>query len=235
LAQADLCNIAILWRLSRRQQDGGFRPIVEFDYRTIEKGSHDRLVEVWLQLAGEGPWKISTSAQLPFIFNHEPEQGTYQGGIAVPPAGDYYLIIRASDGASIAIDNLRVMRQNTVTSETYPRHWDAIAAAPFPRLGNYLMGTTQAMAYGDVEGTRFMYSVADIERQAAFSDVVAGFTLFQQTRDPAFAKRMRELNPNIVLLPYRIAGEAGFEDPDWGRQDSGVEIEEDYMSRIEAE
>ena len=93
-------------------------------------------------------------------------------------------------------------------------------------------GTTQAMAYGDVEGTRFMYSVADIECQAALSDVVAGFTLFQQTRDPAFAKRMRELNPNIVLLPYRIAGEAGFEDPDWGRQDSGVEIEEDYMSGI---
>jgi len=211
---------------------GGATYIVEFDYKRIRKGNHDRLAEVWLQLAGKDPWLVSTSAQLPFIFNHEPERGTYQGGIAVPPAGDYYLVIRATDKASISIDNLRVMRQNTVTSEAYPQHWDAIAAAPFPRLGNYLMGTTQAMAYGDVEGTRFMYSVADIERQAAFSDVVAGFTLFQQTRDPAFAKRMRELNPNIVLLPYRIAGEAGFEDPDWGRQDSGVEIEEDYMNGI---
>ena len=211
---------------------GGTTYIVEFDYRIIKPDLYGKVVEVWFQLAGRDPWPISTSAQLPHLFSHEPQQGTYQGGIEVPPGGAYYIVVRAGDEGSVAIDNLRILRQDSFSSESLPDHWFALASAPFPRLGNYLMGTTHAMAYGDVEGRRFMYSVTDIEQRASLSDVVVGFTLFQQTRDPAFAKRLRELNPNIVLLPYRIAGEAGFEDPDWGRRDSGGEIEEDYMSGI---
>ena len=55
--------------------------------------------------------------------------------------------------------------------------------------------------------TPHQYSVDQIEGRLAFHDVVAGLTVDTQTLDPASIRRLRQMNPNAVILPYRISEE----------------------------
>jgi hypothetical protein len=211
---------------------GGNSYIVKFDYRILSPSVHDKVLRIWFQTSGRSADVLSTAVYLQDMFNVEPEEGKYSVGIALPGENRYYLNIQVYDGASVAIDNLRILKQSSVMTSELPEHWLQIANAPFPRLGNYLMGTTHAMAYGMVEGTHFLYSVAEIERRAAFSDVLIGFAMNNQTLDPAFARRLRELNPNIVLLPYRLAGGQSFGTPDYSRRDAAIQIETEFRNGI---
>ena len=212
--------------------EGNKSYIVEFDYRILEPGRHDKVLRIWFQAAGMSEGTVYTSAQLRDMLNAEPEYGKFSAGILLPDSDLYYLNIQAYEDASIAIDNLRILEQHSRPTTELPLNWQAIADAPFPRLGNYLMGTTHDMAHGIVEGVPFLYSVAEIERRAAFSDVIVGGALNNQTLDPDFARRLRELNPNLVLLPYLITGEQAFHIPEWPRRDAAIEIEADYRDGI---
>jgi hypothetical protein len=114
-------------------------------------------------------------------------------------------------GVSITVDNIRIVRQEAITATREIPSATAASELPFPRLGNYLMGTTTDMAVGGIaEGSPFTYSVDEIERRAAAFDVLVGGALSDQTWDPDFPRRMRVLNPSILILPYRIAQEEGF-------------------------
>jgi len=215
--------------------EGSESYIVEFDYKILKPGGHDKVLRMWFQAAGMSEGTVYTSAYLQDMFNVEPESGTYSTGILLPDSDRYYVNIQAYDGAAIAIDNLRILEQHSRPTTELPPNWQAIADAPFPRLGNYLMGTTHAMAYGMVEGTHFLYSVSEIEKRAAFADVIVGFAMNNQTLDPDFARRLRELNPNIVLLPYRIAGGQSYGMATGHRIDSAIEIETRFRNGVAEE
>jgi hypothetical protein len=53
--------------------------------------------------------------------------------------------------------------------------------------------------------TPFQYSTDQIESRLAFNDVIAGLWLTEQT-NPAAIRRIRQLNPNAVILPYVMSG-----------------------------
>ena len=74
---------------------------------------------------------------------------------------------------------------------------------PFPRLGNKIHEDTLAMAQYGWDEAQFTYTVAQIENRLAFSDVIAGLSIRGQTQNPDSIRRIRALNPNIVILPER--------------------------------
>ena len=86
--------------------------------------------------------------------------------------------------------------------------WALLPWTPYPRLGNYLLGDTSWIAQqAPVEGVPFTYSVDQIEQRLGFSDIVAGVNIINQTTDPDFARRLRQINSRTNVLPYRIAQE----------------------------
>ncbi len=180
--------------------------IVEFRYRglTGDDGSKRLIISlhpIWTT-------NFNTAICLRPLLKNASRDGTYSGGALTGSPGSYYLQIMTMAGVTITIDDVRILRQDTVQAEPDLAVAMEVSQLPFPRLGNYLMGTTTDMAAGGIaEGTPFTYSVEDIERRAAAFDVLIGGALSDQTWDPDFPRRMRELNPNILILPYRIAQE----------------------------
>ncbi len=72
-----------------------------------------------------------------------------------------------------------------------------------------MLGTTltQAEAGGLAEGPPLRVSEDQIEYALAFADVILGIDADAQTQSPDSIRRLRQLNPNAVILPYRIAEE----------------------------
>jgi hypothetical protein len=183
--------------------------VVQFDYRGRAGDDGHKSVLVSLHPEGESGYDVATCLR-PLLKN-APTNGTYSGGALTGAAARYYLRIMAVGGVSIAVDNIHIVRQERTLAPGGLAAAAEIPGLPFPRLGNYLMGTTTDMAAGGIaEGKPFTYSVDEIERRVAAFDVLVGTAFSDQTWDPDFPRRMRALNPNLLILPYRIAQEEGF-------------------------
>jgi hypothetical protein len=52
-------------------------------------------------------------------------------------------------------------------------------------------------------------SMAELDRRLALYDIIAGFSGVMSTNFPGAVRRLRALNPKIVLLPYVIASDLG--------------------------
>jgi hypothetical protein len=145
--------------------------------------------------------------ELPRLLANAAATDTFSSGALTGDAQSYVLNVMASSQASVVVDNLTLMRVGAAQTAGSPPSWTRLAGTPFPRLGNYQLDSTDRLARGGgVEGP-LTYSVDQIERRLAFSDVVAGLSLWAQTQSPDSLHRLRQLNPNIVLLPYRISQE----------------------------
>ena len=94
-------------------------------------------------------------------------------------------------------------------SDAQPASWSNLGKLPFPRLGQYMLGTTiaQAQSRGAAEGPPFRLSIDQVEGALAFADVIRGIDPNSQTLSPDSIRRLRQLNPGAVILPYRIAEE----------------------------
>jgi hypothetical protein len=183
--------------------------LVQFDYHGRIGDDGNESVLVFLHPEGETDY--NSAICLRPLLRNAPTVGTYSGGALTGAATRYYLHIMAIGGVSITVDNIRIVRQQTILATGGFQDTLAVSGLPFPRLGKYLMGTTTDMAVGGLaEGKPFTYSVDEIERRAAAFDVLIGSALSDQTWDPDFPRRMRALNPSILILPYRLAQEEGF-------------------------
>jgi len=185
--------------------------IVEFEYRILDPGSDLWiLTPSFLSEGSPGPGSSVTGSQM---LSQAAPEGTFSSGALTADASDHYLSIKVSGEASIAIDNLRIIRQDAAPTTSQPASWTALSRKPYPRLGNYLLGLTAWIAI-DGQGTVpdppegvLAHLPDEIEKRLALFDIVAGPQIANQTLDPGFAYRMRQENPDMVLLPYRIAQE----------------------------
>lgn len=147
-------------------------------------------------------------------------KGTFSsGGLTTTDANAYYMRIQATQGASIIIDNLKIFRQDALPITSPPDRWANLSQLPYPRLGNYQAGHTSHWAIDgggvvpDWPEGKLVYQAEGLEEGLAFFDIIAGPYVGIQTTDTDFVKRLREKNPNIVIIPYRITHEQGTDQP----------------------
>ena len=178
--------------------------LFELDYRILNPGIDPQILYPWFwPEGGDGRSMLSQGAP----------EGTFSSGALTADAPAPYLRIAAATEAAIVIDNLRIIRQDAAPATSQPAYWAGLSRTPYPRLGNYQQGVTNRIATDgqgsvpDLPEGQLAYLPDEIEEGLAFYDVVAGLHVESQTRDPAFVRRLRLLNLDVVLLPYRIAQE----------------------------
>jgi hypothetical protein len=212
---------------------GGSTYMIEFDYQILTTGTDDHIAHVWFQPTGTTDSSQRVSARN--MFKNAPITGTFSAGALMANASSYYVNVEASQGTTIIVDNIRILRQDISPITNQPANWVLLPWTPYPRLGNYLLGTTTAMAKeGFAEGTPYTYSVDKIEDRLAYSDIVVGPDIGNQTFRSAFVRRLKQRNPGIIVLPYRIAWEQTF--PESGRPaDATIDPKYDFMDAVAEE
>jgi hypothetical protein len=184
--------------------------IFEFDYQLLNTGPE---MVLWINLRPEGSTEESDSV-VPFglLPNAEP-RGTCSFGVLTPDAPNYYLTLYAATGTDIIIDNLRIFRLDSIPITSPPDNWAKLAELPYPRLGKFQLGHPYHWA---ADGTGMapdwpegepVYKLKDCLEWLSLFDVVGGPAVKSQTMETYFVKRLRELNPDMVILPYTIYAE----------------------------
>jgi hypothetical protein len=179
--------------------------IVEFDYRILTTGSGDK--SFFLSFDPPGPYNQQQAVTLFSPLRNAPSSGHFSTGALTNVASSYVLYVGALPGWSVVIDNVAINLLSPVLSSTVPSSWGGLARRPFPRLGNVQQSTTEFLAEYPFIEPPFTYSVNQIESRLAFADVIAELMVGSQSESPASISRLRRLNPNAVILPYRIAQE----------------------------
>jgi uncharacterized protein (TIGR03437 family) len=179
--------------------------IIEFKYRILNYGSNPAVVvPVYLFPVGS-----NDQQQLITVSNlvkSAPVTGVFSAGAQTANASQYYFEVTASSDSDVVINDIKIFRQDPVQRTTAPATWSALEGLPFPRLGIGLEGTTSLQTRDGM--LPYEYSVDQLESRLAFHDVIAELEVDTQTRyDPATIRRLRQLNPSAVILPYRISEE----------------------------
>jgi hypothetical protein len=145
-----------------------------------------------------------------------PASGIFVGGGTTGRSDLPYMVgFELRDGAEIAISELRVLTQEPVGADSSIDPSAVLAELPSPRLGNYQQGMPEWIAdngCGTAVGEDEWMSIAECERRLALFDVIAGLAEDMTSNDPAFVRRIRRLNPQVVLLPYTMAHEQDWSD-----------------------
>ena len=176
---------------------------IKFDYRILSRGTSNNLCNLSFQ--PEGTTDPQLKVTIPGMQKNAAAAGSFSSGAQTAGASSYVLNLSVAPGVSLVIDNIVLYRQEVTTRNTPPPTWTRLLTAPFPRLGNRFeqrTDNTASLAWN--EGAPYTYSVDQIERRLAFSDVIAGFSLQNQTQNPDSIHRIRALNPNVVILPDRF-------------------------------
>ena len=184
--------------------------IVEMQYRILNPGTSDEALHLWLQPTGS-TWTAATQVDLSGLLKNAPATGTFSSGALTAGAASYTLYVSAVTGSDVVVDNIAFYRQDAAPVSTAPATWSRLNSLPYPRIGIYMLGTTywQAQQGGMAEGPPYRVSIDQVESRLAFADVIAGIDADSQTRYPDSIRRLRALNPNAVILPYRISEEQG--------------------------
>ena len=185
--------------------------LVELDYRILNPGTGDGVLSFGLQPTGTADPLLGQFFGAAMLKN-APASGTYSAGALTGKAASYVLTIGVlSATTSVIVDNIRILKQSVTSTTAGPDTWSKLANLRFPRLGNYFIGTADDnVATGSDEGVPLAYSVNQLEGRLAFSDVIFGMVLDAQVKNPASIRRLRDLNPDAVILPYRISQQEGY-------------------------
>jgi hypothetical protein len=179
--------------------------LVEFDYRILARGPGP--VAIYPSFVPPGPYKQPQSVTMWALLQNAPASGHFSTGAMTNRAGAYVFSLFAAPGWSLVIDNIQVERQTPVPSTSVPSTWNELNRRPFPRLGNYQQGAPEHLVEFPQVEPPFTYTLDQIESRLAFADVIAGLAVNMQSGEPASLRRLRRLNPNVVILPYRISEE----------------------------
>lgn len=146
----------------------------------------------------------------------ELDGGHFVGGVKTGSEDiPYVLEVMFHDGAMLEIANLTVSLQKPEARsiETHPAQ--VASKVAFPRLAELQTAYFEWVAHdgsGTAQGDQPLTNLVELERLVAYSDVVAGMNPIFSTNDPAVSKRLRELNPDIVLLPLVKTHHVGMDD-----------------------
>jgi len=182
--------------------------IVEFQYRIVNRGSGDNVL-TFLMLP-VGAINLSQGVQVPGMLKNAEQSGTFSTGCLTAQDASWYFSISTTADSEVVIDNISIYRGQTVQFSTPPQSFVNLAAVPFPRLGKDTFWTPSQIAeLAPGEGAPYTYTQQQVENTLAFADVVFGMYADNQSVYPASLRRLRQLNPAIVMAPYRDAQEAG--------------------------
>jgi hypothetical protein len=130
------------------------------------------------------------------------QEGPSRQGLRLPAPfrGSWF---SATGGADVIVDDIAIFRQDVSSSARLPANWSKLNDLPYPRLGMNILGTTLSQAYagGLAEGPPLRVSQDQIEAALAFFDVITGPDLSTQTLLPDSVRRLKQMNPNLVILP----------------------------------
>lgn len=174
---------------------------IRFDYRILSRGRADNLFAVFFEPAGSTDPLLQVT--VPPMFKNAATAGTFSSGAQTAGAPSYVLNLSLSAGVSLIIDNIYVYRQDVTLQAAAPATWSRLLTLPFPRLGVTPIPTDEISSLALDEKAPFTYSVDEIERRIAFSDVIGEVPLYNQTQNPDSIHRLRALNPNAVILPSK--------------------------------
>ncbi len=184
--------------------------VFELDYQLFDAGSGE--YPLWINLRPEGSTDEDESVVLNGLLSNAEPRGTFSFGGLTPDATNYYLTLTAATGTTIVIDDLRVYRLDPLPVTSPPEGWAKLAELSYPRLGNYQLGAPFHWAEGtgmapDWPEEELVHELDEYLGKLSLFDVVAGPGVSSQTKETFFVKRLRELNPDIVILPYTIYAE----------------------------
>ncbi len=189
------------------QLSGNTTYIVEFQYRILSPGSVPQTLRLGLQPVGATDPALMVD--LAPLLKNATVSGTFSSGALVAGSSSYVLFIASSADSDVIVGNITIYKQSVKLSSTPPPAWNNLLTLPYPRLGSCMQGDSlgQAASGGLAEGPPFRVSVDQVENVLAFADVLAESPFLIQTQSPDFVRRIRMLNPNAVLLPYRVSEE----------------------------
>lgn len=182
------------------------RYLFEFDYRIIERGvDPDKIVGLFIYPT-DSMDSAYVVAPLALLSNADQEGRFSTGALTTTDFDSYYLLIQASQGALVIIDNLRIYRLDTIPTVDASTTFFALSELPFPRLGNYIGGMTEAWAHSRYTvpdwPERYVFTAEEVEQRLALFDIIVGPSLSIQNTYTGFVKKLREINPNVIVLPY---------------------------------
>jgi uncharacterized protein (TIGR03437 family) len=182
--------------------------IVEFQYHILNRGSADDVL-TFLMLP-VGATNVSQGVEVSGMLKNAVESGTFSTGALTAQGAPWYFSILTSADSEVVIDNMSILLGQTVQFATAPPSFVNLTTVPFPRLGKYMFWTpVQIAQLAPGEGVPYSYTQAQVENGLAFSDVVVGLYAHNQSVYPASLRRLRRLNPTIVMASYRDAQEQG--------------------------
>lgn len=182
--------------------------IVEFQYRILNRGSAANIL-TFLMLP-VGATKVSQGVEVAAMLKNAEQSGTFSTGALTAQDPSWYFSIITSADSEVVIDNISILRGQTVQFTTPPASFVNLTSVPFPRLGKCMFWTpSQVAQFGSGEGVPYLYTQKQVEDRLAFNDVVICLGAGDQSAYPASLRRLRQLNPTIVMAPYRSAEEQG--------------------------
>ncbi|HTX37831.1 MAG TPA: hypothetical protein VME43_22535, partial [Bryobacteraceae bacterium] len=176
--------------------------IVQLQYRLLSTGGSTMPLAVWFNPAGNAT--VSASVNGSPLLQNASVTGTFSSGAQLAGAASWVLNIGAGAGTDVAINGVTIFQQTAPPTSTQPPSWSRLTTLPYPRLGLIMAGdsVSQAEAGGLAEGPPLRLTVNQIESTLAFADVIAGLEDDTQTQFPDSIWRIRQLNPNAIILPH---------------------------------
>ncbi len=181
--------------------------VFEFDYRLLSPSTEKVNMEISFLPADSTSSEEKICCQS--MFSNEATEGTFSGGALTTSNPNYKLRLFTTEDTSIIVDNIKLYRIDPLPRFDQPEKWQRLMNLPYPRLGNNQMGNTFTLAYSgqgmmpDKPEEELAYIQSEIEERLSQYDVLAGLDIAVQSQYTGFVKRMRDKNPDIVLLPYR--------------------------------
>jgi uncharacterized protein (TIGR03437 family) len=182
--------------------------IVEFQYRILKPGTGTSVMGFSFQ----EPTTRNPALSVNFgsLLKNAATSGTSSAGAQTAGSVSYALTIAANAGATVVIDNIAVYRQDPVQTSSPLPAWNASASLPYPRLGKYgVLSSSELAQSAPAEGVPFLYTVAQIENRLSLFDFFMGTHPKTQSMEPDEIRRLRILNPGMIILPGLISEEVG--------------------------
>jgi uncharacterized protein (TIGR03437 family) len=182
--------------------------IVEFQYRILNPGTGTSVMGFSFQESTTR--NPALSVNFGSLLKNAATSGTSSAGAQTAGSASYALAIVANAGATVVIDNIAIYRQDPVQTGSPPVAWNASASLPYPRLGKYgVLSSSELAQSAPAEGVPFLYTVAQIENRLSLFDFFMGTHPKTQSMEPDEIRRVRLLNPGMIILTGRISEEVG--------------------------
>jgi uncharacterized protein (TIGR03437 family) len=178
--------------------------IIEFEYRILNYGTSDLVLAGSFAPPGDDILQHFIPAGA--IVKGASVSGSFSLGAMTGSAPIYALqLYAASPDSDVLLSNIKILRQDSATNPSPPASWSSLERLPYPRLGKYFQGGVDWSSRPGM--APFQYSADQIELRLASYDLLAGIWFSEQTAGPAAIRRLRQLNPNTIILPYQMSGE----------------------------